>query len=107
MTEEEVKNLMHDEMFAELCKYKAIKQIRDCRTAIDVTIESLRKKAGDDVDIYNSPVFVELVQFLIIKATKDKDSGIYGDHIIEGALTLAVAQTLADMHDKEKNSKEK
>ena len=48
----------------------------------------------------------ELVAFMILKGTKDKDSGIAGDHIIEGALLLAVSQALKSRHDKETNSKE-
>lgn len=101
MTEEEIRNLTHDEMFNELCKMKGVKEVKDCKTAIDITIENLRKKVDSDVNIYNNPVFVELVSFLILKATKDKDSGIGGDHIIEGALKFFIANALMDMHDKE------
>lgn len=103
MTEEEVKNLTHDKMFNELCKMKCVKEIRDCRTAITITIENLRKKVDSDVDIYDNPAFVVLVSFLILKATKDKDSGIGGDHIIEGALKFCIANTLKYMQDKEHN----
>ena len=44
MTEEEVRNLTHDEMFNELCKMKGVKEVKDCRTAIEIIIENLRKK---------------------------------------------------------------
>lgn len=101
MTNEEIRNLTHDAMFNELCGMKAVKEIRDCRTAVNITIDSVRKKLDADVDIYSNPVFVELVSQLILKATKDKDSGIGGDHIIEGALKFCIATTLKDMHDKE------
>lgn len=106
MTEEEVNSLTHDKMFNELCKMKGVKEVRDCKTAIDITIENLKQKVDSDVNIYDNPVFVELVSFLILKATKDKDSGIGGDHIIEGALKFCIANALKDMHDKETNSKE-
>lgn len=101
MTEEEVRNLTHDKMFNELCKMNGVKEVRDCRTAIDITIENLRKKVDSDVNIYDNPVFVELVSCLILKATKDKDSGIGGDRIIEGALKFCIARALEDMHEKE------
>lgn len=101
MTEEEVRNLTHNKMLNELCKMKGVKEVSDCRTAIDITIENLRKKVDSDVNIYDNPVFVELVSFLILKATKDKDSGVGGDHIIEGALKLCIAHALEDMHEKE------
>lgn len=106
MTEEEIRNLTHDKMFNELCKMKGVKEIRDLRTAVDIVIDNLAGKVDSDVNIHDNPVFAELVSFLILKATKDKDSGIGGDHIIEGALLLAVAQALKSRHDKEKESKE-
>jgi hypothetical protein len=93
-------------MFNELCKMKGVKDVKDCRTVIDITIENLRKKVDSDVNIYDNPAFVTLVSFLILKATKDKDSGIGGDHVIEGALKYCIANALEDMQDKETNSKE-
>ena len=105
MTEEEIRNLTHDETFNELCKMKGVKQIRDLRTAVDIVIDNLAGKVDSDVNIYDNPVFAELVAFMILKGTKDKDSGIAGDHIIEGALLLAVAQALKSRHDEETNSK--
>lgn len=105
MTKEEVRNLAHDAMFNELCGMKAVKEIRDCKTAVSITIDSIRKKVDTEVDIYNNPVFVELVSQMILKATKDKDSGIEGDHIIMGALKFCIATTLRDMHDKEQSGK--
>lgn len=104
MTEEEVRNLTHDKMFNELCKMKGIKQIRDLRTAVDIVIDNLAGKVDSDVNIYDNPVFANLVAFMILKGTKDMDSGIAGDHIIEGALLLAVTQALKSRHDEEKNS---
>lgn len=104
MTEEEVRNLTNDKMFNELCKMKGIKEVRDCKTAIEITIENLRKKVDSDTNIYDNPVFVELVSFLILKATKDNNSGIGGDHIIEGALKFCIAHALNDMHDKERDA---
>lgn len=101
MTEEEVRNLTQDRMFNELCKMKGVREVRDCKTAIGITIENLRKKVDSDVNIYDNPVFVELVSFLILKGTKDKDSGIGGDHIIGGALKYCIANALKDLHDKE------
>ena len=106
MTEEEVRNLTHDKMFNELCKMKGVKEIKDLRTAVDIVIDNLAGKVDSDVDIYDNPVFAELVAFLILKGTKDKDSGIGGDHIIEGALLLAVAHRLKSRREKETNSKE-
>lgn len=106
MTEEEVRNLTHDKMFNELCKMKGNKEVRDCKTAIDITIENLRKKVDSDTNIYDNPVFVELVSFMILKATKDNDSGIGGDHIIAGALKYCIVNTLRDMYDKEHEAKE-
>ena len=106
MTEEEVRNLTHDEMFNELCKMKGVKEVKDCRTAIEIIIENLRKKVDSDTNIYDNPVFVELVSFLILKATKDNDSCIGGDHIITGALKYCIANTLRDMYDKEHEAKE-
>lgn len=105
MTDEEVKNLTHDKMLTELCKIKAVKEIRDCKTAVRITIDSLRNRVDTEVDIYNSPVFVELVSQLMLKATKDKDSGIGGDHIIMGALKFCIATTLKGMHEKEQTAK--
>ena len=105
MTEEEIRNLTHDEMFNERCKMKGVKQIRDLRTAVDIVIDNLAGKVDSDVNIYDNPVFAELVAFMILKGTKDEDSGIAGDHIIEGALLLAVAQALKSRHDEEKNPK--
>lgn len=99
MTEEEVRNLTHDKMFNELCKMKGVKKIRDLHTAIDIVIDNLAGKVDSDVNIYDNPVFAELVAFMILKGTKDKDSGIAGDHIVEGALLLAVAQALKCRHD--------
>ena len=104
MTEEEIRNLTHDETFNELCKMKGIKQIRDLRTAIDIVIDNLAGEVDSDVNIYDNHVFAELVAFMILKGTKDKDSGIAGDNIIEGALLLAVAQALKSRHDKEKDA---
>lgn len=106
MTEEEIRNLTHDEMFNELCKMKGIKQIRDLRTAVDIVIDNLAGKVDSDVNIYDNPAFAELAAFVILKGTKDKDSRFAGDHIIEGALLLAVAKALKSRHDKETNSKE-
>lgn len=105
MTEEEVRNLTHNQMFNELCKMKQIKELRDLRVVVDIVIDNLAGKVDSDVNIYDNPVFVELVVFVILKATKNEDSSIAGDHIIEGALTLAVAQALKNKHDEEKNSK--
>lgn len=102
MTEEEIRNLTHDETFNEICKMKVIKQIRDLRTAVDIVIDNLAGKVDSDVNIYDNPVFVELVAFMILKGTKDKDSGIAGDHIIEGALLLAVVRALTSRHEEEK-----
>lgn len=106
MTEEEIRNLTHDKMFNELCKMNGINQIRDLRTAVDIVIDNLAGKVDSDVNIYDNPVFAELVVFMILKGTKDKNSGTAGDHIIKGALLLAVAQALESRHDKEKESKE-
>ena len=106
MTEEEVRNLTNDNTFNALCKMKGVKEVKDCRTAIEITIENLRKKVDSDTNIYDNPVFVELVSFLILKATKDNDSGIGGDHIIAGALKYCIANALKDMHDKEHEAKE-
>lgn len=106
MTEEEVRNLTNDNMFNALCKMKGVKEIQDLRTAVDITIDNLAGKVDSDVNIYDNPVFAELVAFLILKATKDKDSGIGGDHIIEGALLFAVANALKSRREKEMNSKE-
>ena len=107
MTEEEIRNLTHDEMFNELCKMKGIKQIRDLRTVLDIVIDNLAGKVDSDVNIYDNPVFAELVAFVILKGTKNKNSCIAGDNIIEGALLLAVAQALKSRHEEEKNSKNK
>jgi len=106
MTEEEIRNLTHDKMFNELCKMKSVKEIRDLRTAVDIVIDNLAGKVDSDVNIYDNPVFAELVVFLILKATKDKDSGIRGDHIVVGALLFAVANALKSRREKEMNSKE-
>lgn len=102
MTKEEVMNLTHDRMFNELCKMKAIKELRDLRTAVDIVIDNLAGKVDSDVNIYDNPVFVELVSFLMLKASKDKDSGIGGDRIIEGALKFCIAHALMDRCDKER-----
>ena len=107
MTDEEIKNLTHDAMFNELCGMKAVKEIQDCRTVVNITIDSIMKKVGTDVDIYNNPVFVELVSRTILKATKDKDSGIGGDHIIMGALKFCIATAIKDMHEKKQTVKRK
>lgn len=92
-------------MVNELCGMKAVKEIRDCKTAVRITIDSLRNRVDTEVDIYNSPVFVELVSQMLLKATKDKDSGIGGDHIVMGALKFCIATTLRNMHDKEQSGK--